>query len=79
MRMTLFLQDPAEECRTLREQLLQANPQLADLPLIVALNKIDLLQQCQRKQKQDRRKVASVVDRVRSQTGIGEVYSVSGE
>ncbi|CDJ50858.1 hypothetical protein, conserved [Eimeria brunetti] len=71
------LPDPAQECLMLRQQLLQAGPQLAELPFIVALNKVDLLQSHRRRRQQHTRKVLSLVERVRTQTGIEEVYAVS--
>ncbi|CDI87516.1 hypothetical protein, conserved [Eimeria praecox] len=71
------LPDPAQECLALRQQLLQVSPQLADLPFIVALNKIDLLQEHQRQQQRDKRKVSSLAESVRTRTGIEDVYPVS--
>ncbi|CDJ35588.1 uncharacterized protein EMH_0004800 [Eimeria mitis] len=71
------LPDPALECVRLRQQLLQESPELADLPFIVVLNKIDMLQQRQSKQQRVSRKLANLVERVKTQTGIGGVYAVS--
>lgn len=61
----------------LHQEMLQANPQLSELPVILVLNKIDLRRQEQ--QEQGPSHDAELVESVRRQTGIKEVYAVSGE
>lgn len=65
-------QDPAEEFRRLRLQLLEENAQLAQSQAILILNKTDRLQMQQLQQ------VAELVAKVKKQTGIAEVHAVSG-
>ncbi|CDJ39497.1 hypothetical protein, conserved [Eimeria tenella] len=67
--------NPAGEFMMLHQEMLQANPQLSELPVILVLNKIDLRRQEQ--QEQGPSHDAELVESVRRQTGIKEVYAVS--
>ncbi|XP_026192213.1 uncharacterized protein LOC34621920 [Cyclospora cayetanensis] len=71
------LPEPAKAYLTVRQQLAHANPHLAQLPAILVLTKVDLLEQQEQEQGQGKLKATELVEMMKRETGIAEVHAVS--
>ncbi|OEH77222.1 hypothetical protein cyc_05586 [Cyclospora cayetanensis] len=73
------LPEPAKAYLTVRQQLAHANPHLAQLPAILVLTKVDLLEQQEQEQGQEKLKATELVEMMKRETGIAEVHAVSDD